>query len=458
MVVLVILALTTIHLPKLQLLEELTFGTAEQTSEEPDFLDSAEFSAIDISDAAVESNSAVPNEMISAMPEINLNVDTTAVTPVPTFNPVEALNSIQGDMEIAGGAQTSDVLKGRSAAEKVRLLREGGGTEGSEAAVQNALLWFKNHQNRDGSWSLHMLHGGCSCPNPGTLNSDIAATAMALLPFLGAGHTHQEGAYRKEVEAGLYYIASRQQRDGALFEPAGGRMYSHGLASIVLCEAYAMTKDRQLALPAQRALNFIAYAQDPVGGGWRYVPHEPGDTSVVGWQLIALKSGHMGQLEIFPQTLERAIRFLDYVQSDDGAAYGYKSPGEELSSATTAIGLLCRMYLGWGHDEPALARGIERLTQRGPSEKDMYYNYYATQVMRHYGGEPWEKWNSQMRDMLVKTQAKQGHQAGSWHMGNNSSADQGGRLYSTSMATMILEVYYRHMTIYKQEAAEDFEF
>lgn len=457
MVVLVMLALSTIAIPESKSLEELTFGTAETTSEEPDFLEGPQFDSVDEPQAAVEMTQSVPSEVVAAMPEVNLTAEVTPISPLPSFNPIDVLNPTVGEMTVSGGTGTSEALKGRSSGDKMRLLREGGGTEGSEAAVQNALVWFKNHQNRDGSWSFRPLGGSCGCPDPGLMSEAyIGATAMALLPFLGAGHTHEEGAYKQEVRAGLYYLLSRQQANGSFYEPSG-RMYSHGLASIVLCEAYAMTKDKNLLRPAQGALNFTQYAQDPIGGGWRYEVREPGDTSVVGWQLMGLKSGHMAQLQILPATLQLTEKFLDGVQADDGAAYGYQRPGSDMASATTAIGLLCRMYLGWNREEPALRRGVERLGERGPSEVDMYYNYYATQVMRHYGGEPWDRWNSKMRDFLIKTQAKNGHQAGSWHMGDSHSANQGGRLYSTSMATMILEVYYRHLPIYQSTAAEDFE-
>ena len=153
-----------------------------------------------------------------------------------------------------------------------------------------------------------------------------------------------------------------------------------------------MTRDETLRPPAQQSIDFICYAQDTVGGGWRYQPRTPGDTSVVGWQIMALKSGHMAYLRVPSITVRRAYDFLDSVEADSGAQYGYTSPAEG-RAATTAIGLLCRMYLGWKQDEPALIRGVQWLGNRGPSTTDMYYNYYATQVMRHYGGEYWEQWN-----------------------------------------------------------------
>jgi hypothetical protein len=113
------------------------------------------------------------------------------------------------------------------------------------------------------------------------------------------------------------------------------------------------------------------------------------------------------------------------------------------------------MYLGWKKDNGALQRGVEKLGKMGPSKSNMYYNYYATQIMRHNGGDPWTKWNNVMRDQYVNTQAKDGAERGSWYIAGDHGAERGGRIYCTSMATMVLEVYYRHMPIYGKAAAED---
>ena len=243
---------------------------------------------------------------------------------------------------------------------------------------------------------------------------------------------------------------------GALNEP-GGNMYSHGIAAIALCEAYAMTHDKNLLVPAGAAINFICYAQDPSGGGWRYQPRDRGDTSMLGWQVMALKSGYMAGLTIPPATVRKASQFLDSVQDAGGATYGYLDAKGPKTDATTAIGLLCRMYLGWKKDNPTLQRGIQWLSKRGPSANNMYYNYYATQVMRHWEGEEWTNWNRQMRDQLIHTQARQGHEEGSWFIsgGQDLGAVAGGRLYCTAMAAMILEVYHQYMPIYGSQSVED---
>jgi len=352
-----------------------------------------------------------------------------------------------------------DALSGRSEGGRKAMVAKYGGTPQSEKAVDDALAWLAAHQFADGGWSFaHQFAPQCQgrCRNPGGFASARnAATGMALLPFLGAGHTHEKGKYKKVVRAGLYFLTSRQDpQNGSLWEN-GGRMYSHGIASIALCEAYAMTHDRALLRPAQGAVDFICYAQDPVGGGWRYNPRDPGDTSVVGWQLMALKSGHLAYLVVPPLTVKKASLFLDSVQSPSGANYGYLGPGEGPSTeATTAIGLLCRMYLGWKRTEPHLEHGVQWLSRRGPNG-NLYYDYYATQVMIHWEGEPWKRWNAVMRDALVNAQSQAGHEKGSWFITEGTTTAHnmvGGRLYCTALATMILEVYYRHMPIYAKQS------
>ena len=168
---------------------------------------------------------------------------------------------------------------------------------------------------------------------------------------------------------------------------------------------------------------------------------------------MALKSGHLGYFTIPPIIINRTVTFLDSVQTNDGALYGYTGPGN--GPATTAVGLLCRMYLGWDRYHPGLQAGAEWISDRGPDKNDMYYNYYATQVMRHIDGPMWKKWNEEMRDYLVGTQATKGHEAGSWFFSGGHGTDRGGRLYCTAMACMILEVYYRHLPIYQKQSTEE---
>ncbi|MFM8805723.1 MAG: prenyltransferase/squalene oxidase repeat-containing protein, partial [Planctomycetia bacterium] len=316
----------------------------------------------------------------------------------------------------AVGGKAAGGVGGRTDAKmRQTLVQTGGGTPQSEAAVEAALKWFIEHQLPDGSWSFDLRR----CPNcqgkckhaegKGAKSYPLAGpTAMAILPFLGRGYTHKDGPYKRQLEYGLTALATKVVNGKG---NAGEGSYVQGLTGICLSEAYAMTQDRRLAMPAQLAVAYVSASQDPVGGGWGYSPKSPGDTSIVGWNLMALKSGHMAFLQIDPRSVKGAVAFLNSVQSDDGSAYGYRDPGN--SPPLNAVGLLCRMYLGWKRDHPALKRGAERLAKAGPNN-NLYYDYYATQVLHHIEGEQWVSWNNRMRDMLVKAQAQDGHEKGSW--------------------------------------------
>jgi len=351
----------------------------------------------------------------------------------------------QRDTDVSGS------LSGRSARARARVLGPRGGNQQSEEAVSRGLRWLMAHQRENGSWSFDLSGPFCQgrCGEPGSATSTTAATALAILPFLGAGHTHLEGDYRETVRRGLYYLTTRALVTRHGVDLQDGTMYGQGLAAIALCEAYGMTRDRNMRDLAQQAIDFICYAQDSRGGGWRYTPGEPGDTTVTGWQLMGLKSAQMAGLHVPTPNIALVHRFLDSVQSDQGARYGYMTP--QPRRTTTAIGLLCRMYTGWRPDRPALGRGVKLLAEWGPSDDNMYYNYYATQVMFHWGGPEWERWNRKMRDYLIATQATQGHESGSWFF-SGGRGDVGGRLYNTAVAVMTLEVYYRYQPLYTHAA------
>ncbi|MBI1310244.1 peptidoglycan DD-metalloendopeptidase family protein [bacterium] len=335
-----------------------------------------------------------------------------------------------------------------------------GATPASEAAVRAGLKWLAAHQRADGSWSLQHTHPECgdACLPNGSMDCPTAATALALLCFLGAGHSHQEGDYQQVVKHGLDWLVA-QSRDGDLRMPLTlqnpeGRsgMYAHGAASMALCEAYGMTLDRTLIQPCEESIAFIAASQDPTGGGWRYTPQEPGDTSVVGWQVMALVSARLSGLEVPDGVRDKVVRFLKSVYSPSNGEFGYKGT-RRATVATTAIGDLCSLYLHSTFERGDLERVARTLGAQNSRQNDEYANYYVSLVLHQLGGEHWRKWNATCRDTLVATQKQQGHARGSWDPAGRWGRT-GGRLYSTSMNVLTLEVYYRHLPLYAEHAFE----
>lgn len=389
------------------------------------------------------SNPRVKEALIKADQDAaELRIDPDA--PDPTLPDLTAVKR-----KITGTGGTYSSFAARDPRVRVEMVHREGGTIFTEAAVARGLRWLAQQQNADGKWQLHVLKNNTGA---GAIVSDPAATSLALFPYLGAGQTHLTGRYKDTVSKGLRWLVQQQRENGDLRGNSQGNagMYAQGQAAIVLCEAFAMEGDEELRIPAQRSIDFIVKAQNP-RGGWRYEPGAEGDTSVLGWQLMALQSARSAGLSVPPETFELSGHYLDSVQSLGGATYSYM-PRNKPTHVMTAEALLCRMYLGWTKDEPGLLEGAKFLIdQHLPSKSvpDVYYLYYGTQAMKHVGGPQWETWNAKMRDILVEGQETEGPQAGSWPVQGHHAA-AGGRLYMTALSICTLEVYYRHLPIFRQ--------
>ena len=377
-----------------------------------------------------------------------------------------------------GGPLNAGGFGGRSAATKEKLITEGGGNEASEKAVADGLRFLALHQSPDGSWSLNDFNRYArteplpagkivpdNCQPMTTRRNETAGTAFGLLPFLAAGITNKPATkskqkdYSKGVERAILSLMARQSKASGDRGNYGGDMYSHGIATIAMCEAYGLTSDARIKNSAQLALNYIVTAQDPAGGGWRYSVRSPGDTSVTGWQVMALKSGQMAGLSVPLTTLRKVEKYLDACETSNKGGYGYM-PSNGESAAMTAVGALCRQYLGVPPKNPSLLASVRRIKEgSAPGSGDIYYEYYATQVMHHMGGDAWAYWNlgkdgtgkAGIRDSLIARQDK-GTPGRTGQAGSFAGHDHvGGRLGGTSLCLLSLEVYYRHLPLYRRD-------
>jgi hypothetical protein len=336
-----------------------------------------------------------------------------------------------------------------------------GNTPAGDRAVAAALNWLARHQSGYGKWSLdfrHQCRGG-TCSGPGASRSDAGATAMALLPFLAADETHRsKGPYQQTVAKGLNWLVKQQRANGDLSGGCDQPMYAHGLATIALCEAYGMTRDDRIGAAARLAVGYIERAQNEGTGGWRYVPGDSGDTSVFGWEIMALKSAQMAGLPVNSVVFDNAQRWLHSVAKGEHLGLYSYQPYQQVTPSMTAVGMLCRQYMGIDPKDPGLLEGKRSLLENLPDNKlarDTYYWYYATQAMHNFCDADWDVWNRKMRRALIETQVTQGCGTGSWdpekptidHWGQN-----GGRLMTTSFSTLILEVYYRYLPLFRTDS------
>ncbi len=343
-----------------------------------------------------------------------------------------------------------------------------GGSPGTESAVMAALRWLHFHQDRNGQWDQDGFDKNCdsrrgpSCDGKGTSQYDVAVSGTALLAYLGHGHTHRVGLFKKTVKRGLEWLRGQQQADGSLGPRlAESWIYNHALGSMALCEAYAVTRDYRYKDPAQKAVDYIRTTQNK-GLGWKY---EAGsglnDTSVTGWMVLALKAAKTAGLTVDQSMFDGAINWFDRVTNPAGKT-GYMRPGDDGSvirgvnekweklPTMTAVGVICRIFCGQSRRDPKILKGVEILMSNLPdwnkpknNKVDMYYWYYATYAMFQYGGKKWQTWNVAMKKSLLDTQRVGGCPDGSWDpVGKWGMV--GGRVYTTAINALTLEIYYRY--------------
>jgi len=370
-----------------------------------------------------------------------------------------------------------------------QMIEEAGGNPISEQIVEQGLQYMERNQFEDGHWSLNFL------PNKlpeglkqetlalGTIHADTAATGLSLLAFLGAGYTHlntdSQNDYTQSVNRGLNWLLKNQQADGSLFTPSTdmdryGRIYSQGIATIALCEAYGMTHDSRLREPAQRAINFIVKAQTPEGG-WRYTPEKndgvwrgESDTSVSGWQAMALVSAKMAGLNIPDDVFPKLDNWVKKASIDGGKRFCYlpieKPLNDEMeqwkkpSFAMTAEGLLMELYLNYDPKKEEFQEAANYLVTNLPTvdqkRRDTYYWYYATQVLFHLHDARWKEWQANLVQALKNSQETENeYLRGSWNPVGPAPDHWGvsaGRHYVTAMHLLMLEVYYRHLPLFRE--------
>jgi len=339
---------------------------------------------------------------------------------------------------------------------KLDITKRMGGSEQTEKAVALALEWLARHQSPNGRWSGGDFDDNCGrCGSTTDIQADVALTGLSLLCFLGAGHTHtKDGPYRANVQRGIAWLLTQQDDDGDLRSEE--TMYSHGIASIALSEAYGMTRDHRLEEPVRKAIRFIRNGRSPQGG-WRYEPGQAGDTSVFGWQVMALKSASLSGIDVPPQMFDYARAWPRRVsRSSMPGRYAYM-PGRAPTRSMTAEMMFALQLLGANHDEPRMAASVEFITEQLPdwnNKPNTYYWYYGTLALYQHQGPAWKKWNDALIKQLLPHQRKTGPAAGSWNT-VGEWAKTGGRVYQTALCTLMLEVYYRYLPLYSVGKPDD---
>lgn len=500
-----------------------------ETSEERSDSSEEEVTAPDENQTNQQMQTADPNKEMAPGSPVSEKTFTKSQPSLRQVKPNEQQDNKKKDMQRGGStratASSADAkvaLSKRSGAARGETARARGGSPASEAAIERGLLWLARHQAANGAWLFEHPHcidpfrrpsQQCLCRTKGYIEGHTkASTSIALLPFLGAGNTHLDGPYKEVVYRGLEQLKTILDIELKELHPDNpnfvstfsGDLYGYGLTTLVMAEAFGMTGDPDLERYVNALAVFLARHQHPLGG-WRYELGQPGDITVTGWQVVALKSGQLAGAPVHSDIFRQADKFLDSLtppappsrpgrtqvvankiggMSRDPTRYHYlasfaNSTTREPGECTSAVGLLCRLYTGWSSNDPRLLKGVNQLLKSNTHPALLLYrNFYLAQILLHIDHPAWEQWNRRNRDYLVRMQVTETTrinqrnpafgsppcEIGSWYLTNpngttkNAIRDRhlapAGRLAHTALAILTLEVYYRLLPIYKPVAIE----
>jgi len=342
----------------------------------------------------------------------------------------------------------------------------------AEAAIRRGLEWLAKHQSETGEWAAEgfpaLDPADDRCDGAGQALYDPGVTGLALLAFLGAGHTDRDGAgsgpFAGTVRNGLRYLLSIQDGEG-VFGPRTSMhfIYNHAFATLAICEAFGATQNPRYRKPAQDAANWLQMARNPYLA-WRYQPRGgENDTSVTGLCTMALRAAKVAGLEVEPEAFAGALAWVEKMTDPASGAVGYIARGgasaraegmqdrfpAEKTEAMTAMGILTRFLCGQTGREPEIALGAARCAAKPPSWNaadgsiDMYYWYLGTLALHQVGGEPYRQWSGAACEAILRGQRSDGSAAGSWDP-VDPWGRFGGRVYATATMTLSLEVLQRH--------------
>lgn len=424
------------------------------------------------SDVVVEQDSENPKETSASTAKMEATANSQNTPEVVLASPATQLTRKRRSHDQATVPETYQL---RMTDNRAKIASMFGGDGNTEAAVESALKWLASQQEVDGSWDAAKHGAGRETKTlehdrQGTgAKADTGCTALSLLSFLGAGYTHDHGKYADTVGNGLAYLINVQMPSGDLAGPKQigsasdvfyARMYCHGMALLALSEAYAMSGDRRLMDAIQRGAAYTLRAQNPQTGGWRYqlqLTGDPGDLSQFGWQAMALTSARHAGVTITPDIEAKLRRFLDLVGKGQhgGLAIYRPVPGQRPSVAMTAEALASRRLLAYPLSEAGEQEATQFILQSlpGRSEENVYFWYYATLALFQRQDQAWQVWNEALKSHLVSTQSVSGNMTGSWDP-RCIWAGYGGRIYSTAMSCLCLEVYYRYLPMLQNSPAQ----
>jgi hypothetical protein len=357
------------------------------------------------------------------------------------------LGVLNGLGQSVGNGSEIGLIKSRRGPGKDEAIKKHKVKKESLNAVEKGLKWLAEHQSKDGSWDVEKYEGQSNH------KSIEAVSAAAVLAFLGNGHSERQGGYKKNVMKSVRYL--NKAVSAKFNKPHFGRNYGSALILMALSESSmfgssSITKKNANAIAAMFVDQFS-------GKGWHYNGSGT-DLSVSGWIALGLKSALAAELPVMKSkkgldVMEQYKVWITQSATSDETGMGYYNGGRGGSPHMTWVGMFQRRFLGFGDEDLFLKKAALHSEKWVDSGKwvgrdqmgDIYGIYYGTLACFYNGGKLWKKWDRSMNHSLVGSQCVGSVKelGGSWNPTVGHTAKSGGRVLTTALSVLCLEVYYR---------------
>jgi len=322
------------------------------------------------------------------------------------------------------------------------------GDKATESSVLWALRWLKNHQAPDGHWDAKSYDAQCKlnrCDGAGAAPRETTSTGLALLAFLGAGHTQRDGPYKTVVEEGLKRLRAIQDPQGFYGDRAApDALVGHAVATLAFTEVRGMTGDRDLDAPAQRAVSAL-FASPAAVGPWRADFAKDGavDAKALPWVVFVLKSAEIAKLDVDPDAMKRVVAWFE-ARTDAKTGAATDPATKRADDALTAVGAIARAFVGrTPKTDPVMAAAAATLAKNvSPDSAPPFVRHFATLAafIASPDAPAWTRWSAATKVALLKAQRMEPDrdERGSWEP-TDASMKSGGRMIATALSCLTLE-------------------
>lgn len=330
--------------------------------------------------------------------------------------------------------------------------------EAARAALERGLAWLDEAQAKAGDGSLPAL--GARSASAGTGPNaqvagfaPVAVTALGALAWMAGGSSPERGPHGRACAAAVDWLVARAELDArserygyvARAGDALSRMHGHGLATLALAQAWAMSPSTERGARVRAALQAAVRcieASQGVEGGWDYEPRKglSHENSITITAVQALRAAKEAGVEVDRAVIARAEDYVRRTQKEDGSfRYALGDPTSSVALTAAAVATLnaTGTYTGRPLEEAwdFLARRLALREQAGAAlEGDLvvcphYERLYLAQALwQRADTQEYEGWWRRERPRVLTAQRADG----AW------SDERFGDAYATAMSCLVL--------------------